>query len=163
MILTDEQLRQILGVNAEFCPQMEYARDIEAAVLAELAKQLAEWKATAEGHKENYDVLNGNLRMQLAASQAREQQYREALEALSDAVGRFVSDEGWRQSDMDNMDAADCLLAKKPGTSALEAMIVKAGEVMRELVCSQVSLHLSERQRQAIRALPGVTMEDLQK
>ena len=36
MILSDEEIKAILGVNAAFCPHMEDARAIESAVLAKL-------------------------------------------------------------------------------------------------------------------------------
>lgn len=105
------------------------------------------------------------LEEQLAAAQAREQRYREALSVLAESVGRFVSDEGWQQLDMDNMDAADCLLALPQDTSALQAMITKAGEVMRERCAVECETHynFSNALAAAIRVLPGVTLEDLQK
>lgn len=43
---------------------------------ARLRAELVTWKQTAEAHKENFDILAGDLRMKLAAAQADAKRYR---------------------------------------------------------------------------------------
>lgn len=43
---------------------------------AALREELATWKQTAEAHKENFDILAGDLRMKLAAAQADTARHR---------------------------------------------------------------------------------------
>ena len=106
------------------------------------------------------------LRQQLAASQAREVLLREALE---DA--RTADDLNYCASGAYFTDVIDKALALPQDTTTLEAMIAKAGEVMRERCAGAVfkqakyfgyNVH-AEAVRDAASALPGVTLEDLQK
>lgn len=99
------------------------------------------------------------LRQQLTASQAREQQLRETLEF-------FFPD--WRNyNPLSWQYKAKQALSLPSDTTALSAMITKAGEVMRERVfdeCFRLGiLSLDGRFMDDIRALPGVTLDDLQK
>lgn len=57
MILTDEEIRKILGVNAMFCPQMEYAREIESAVLEKLNPRIAKLEAVLRECLESLDAV----------------------------------------------------------------------------------------------------------
>lgn len=112
-------------------------------------------------YKEERDAL----RQQLAALQAVNQQYREALEHLSLYVAYNGDD--WVQL------RAKEALATQQDTSALEAMIAKAGEVMRERCFDSVQAEMGEQyidsphwyvaeaRRDTISTLPGVTLEDL--
>ena len=47
--------------------------------IEQLESEVAKWKTTAELHKENYDVLIGDLRMKLAEREATIQKLKEAL------------------------------------------------------------------------------------
>jgi hypothetical protein len=110
------------------------------------------------------------LRQQLAASQAREQQYRDAIESYLAAndPSEFVCVCDFSVGHL----CGPCFahkqqtplrksLAKPQDTSALQAIIAKAGEVMREW-CAEKAFPRGILE-DAIRALPGVTLEDLQK
>lgn len=102
------------------------------------------------------------LRQQLAASQAREQQMREQVEsAFRDG---FRSPETYNDTVLNNEDDAWCrseafaTLSLPYDTTALEAMIAEAGEVMRER-CERESWLMAP----VLRSIPGVTLEDLRK
>ena len=127
------------------------------------------------------DAELSELRQQLAAAQAREQQYREALENCrllaarhrkeewAAHVLRFCGDAGVIGSPIRNTD-----------TTALEAMIQKAGEVVKKQCVYAINTQKNPAQTSyanglvfdpannmvdkcacAIRALPGVTLSDL--
>lgn len=109
----------------------------------------------------------GELREQLAASQAREQQFREALigahkalEAIGDemTVGDRYTNAG--QYLIDSLCPSREALALPSDTTALEALIAKAGEVMRERCWHSVPFGQIAICG-AIRALPSITLEDL--
>ena len=130
---------------------VEMAERIEALEAELAATQATGWRKAKE-RIEQLEAHNAKL--------------REALGVLSESVGRFVSDEGWQQLDMDNMDAAYCLLAQPTDTTALEALIAKAGEVMRERCAVRAIetgdyMSVGKHVAGAIRALPGVTLDDL--
>ena len=112
------------------------------AEIEHLDRTKAEWKNTAKLLDEKLAVL-----------QAVNQQYREALE---DA--RTADDLNYCASGAYFTDVIDKTLALPQDIHALEAMIAKAGEVMRERCLERVGL-LNENQ--SIRALPGVTLEDI--
>ena len=97
-----------------------------------------------------------SLLRQIAASQAREQQLRETLEYFFPAWQKYEP-LNWKYR-------VKQALSKPTDTTALSAMITKAGEVMRERAIRSVDLtpyRLVADER--IRALAGVTLEDLQK
>ena len=108
-------------------------------------------------------ISRKDLEEQLAASQAREQVLREALENHS----------GNYKLSKDECKHIDSLLDASFDTTTLEAMIQKAGEVMRERCVGTAQDEMDEQYidsdtwyaaracRDAIRTLPGVTMEDL--
>ena len=101
-----------------------------------------------------------------AASQAREQQYRGAL-VIADNAG----DDEWHPYTPEQAKTAiGKTIALPQDTSALEAMIQKAGEVMRErcfAACNadkypnECDKSIAYDCRLAIRTLPGVTLGDL--
>ena len=95
-----------------------------------------------------------------AASPAREQQYRGAL-VIADNAG----DDEWHPYTPEQAKTAiGKTIALPQDTSALEAMIQKAGEVMRERSISTVTWPYDPNTiRGELRALPGVTLRDLQK
>lgn len=109
---------------------------------------------------------------QLAASQAREQQLRDALDNHS----------GNYKLSKEECKRIDALLDAPSDTTALESLIAKAGEVMRERcveACNEYDNRIEAmrdceyqaelagrqagamRSAAAIRALPGVTLDDL--
>ena len=79
---------------------------------------------------------------QIAANQSYAEQLRDALE--------------YHQAQTRPIQQTLEALALPQDTTALESMIAKAGEVMRERCVEEC-----DEAREAIRALPGVTMEDL--
>lgn len=125
-----------------------------------------------------------SLRQKLAASQAREQQLREALmelvscknlkseiEAIRFAGPSGYNGERWKQVALekereyikrkpDAWIAACEALATPSDTTALSAIVAKAGEVMRERCLNDI-WYMPIPQENAIRAIPGVTMDDL--
>lgn len=88
---------------------------------------------------------------QLAASQAREAKLREALEWERE----FQKDQGREVSVF-----GGSVLAQPSDTTALEAVIAKTGEVMRERCCKVLFSNPAATEI-AIRALPGVTLDDI--
>ena len=94
-----------------------------------------------------------SLLEQLAASQAREVQLREALEWERE----FQKDQG-----RDVSVFGGSVLALPSDTSALEALIAKASEVMRERCLFEADIAYHSRHCcNEIRALPGVTLDDI--
>lgn len=113
---------------------------------------------------------------QLAASQAREAQLREALEDANDFVERHSN--RWDGINGKHpytvFESSRKALALPQDTIALEAMIAEAGEVMRERCSDSAHAEMDEQYtdsspwyaaracREAIRDIPCVTLEDLQ-
>lgn len=94
-----------------------------------------------------WDFFDENL----AASQAREQQLRESI----DRIGI---------TGLDARQMADDALSATSDTTALEALIAKASEVMQEQCAQRAeceSIGYSSAIANAIRALPTVKLEDL--
>ena len=91
-----------------------------------------------------------SLRQQLAASQAREVRLREALRHLHHNARKSGANMGLA------LDVAKDALALLQDTAALEAMIAKAGECMRER-CERESWLMAP----VLRSIPGVTLEDI--
>lgn len=90
---------------------------------------------------------------ELAASQAREQQLREALHKLA-CLGN-----GAHYGTSDGNRIAQVALALPTDTSALQAIVAKAGEVMRERLLylrAEGVMYPAD-----IRALPAISLEDL--
>lgn len=138
----------IIGACREAADEIESLRQQLAEKDAEIARLKASWQS----------VAIEDMAKQLAASQAREVRLREAMEdMLSEWIYISV---GWDRVQNKTQEA----LAMPQDTSALEAMIAKAGEVMRERCVGMMpDLTVADlaHVRRAIRALPGVTLEDL--
>ena len=147
-ILTDGEILAAMtpeAVEGDWYLPQTFARAIEAAVLAKLAALDSEREA------------NALLTEQLAASQLREQQLREALEVVNNAG----DDEWYPYTPEQAKKVISEALTLPQDASAIEAMIKKAGEVMRErFMCARGNGQLYPVE---IRALPGVTLEDLRK
>lgn len=99
---------------------------------------------------------HNRLLVELAASQFREQQMREALQVAAEvhALAYRVRN------------TAINALALPQDTSAMEALIAKAGEVMRERCAHEADPFelknaLATDIAKGIRALPGLKLEDL--
>lgn len=151
--------------------------------LEQLKLQLAEKDKEIEQLKsENRDACMGlndyYFGQQLAASQAREVQLREALEDANDFVERHSN--RWDGINGKHpctvVESSRQALALPQDTTALSAMIAKAGEVMRGQCVDVIGPYGKTRYLSSyeegcedtkagidteIRALPGVTLEDL--
>lgn len=110
-----------------------------------------------------------DYKAQLAESQAREAKLREALDAVQQVANRSDGIAGWHlNGDIASWDSilpevSDALTTPSDAT-ALNELIAKAGEVMQEQCAQraeQESIGYSSSIAKAIRALPGVTLEDL--
>ena len=96
---------------------------------------------------------------QLALAQADNQRLREFAQKISEQIPE--KPDYWSSCGQcsNNADEAEDLIAQSQDVSALEAIVQKAGEVMRERcihTCRDYGLVGN-----AIRALPDVTLEDL--
>lgn len=110
---------------------------------------------------------------QLAASQAREVQLREALTCCVCAMQDYQAGIGITEMfDKGERLGRLALQSITQDTAALSAMIAKAGEVMRERCLSEIdpkyyshdlAKHVVDSCCDEIRALPGVTLGDLKK
>ena len=167
------QLSEVLEVKAAENASWNAAYNIQAEQIESLRQQLNKITEELHAHQIGHDHIIAEkdaeiehldrtkaegkntaklLDEKLAASQAREAQLREATECLlhlCDAIGM-------RHGPV--LDKARQALALPQDISALEAMIAKAGEVMRER-CERESWRMAP----VLRSIPGVTMEDLQK
>lgn len=142
------------------------AREVKyEETIAELRQQLAAANAEIERLKTvpmkyrrmafNAQLQDENreLEKQLAASQAREQPLRDELFAVL-------------VQDMPDFKARLKVYAIPADTTAIEALIAKAGEVMREW-CRKVAFDMAYADSlavdvsQTIRAIPAVTIDDL--
>ena len=124
------------------------ASEIES-LRQQLAASQAENESLRRANKECIEYFNESQK-DLAASQAREQRLRWALREYR---AFFTS-----------IPAGIDALALPQDTSELEAVVQKAGEVMRERSISTVTWPYDPNTiRGELRALPGVTLRDLQK
>ncbi len=126
-------------------------------IIEVLRQQLAEKDAEIERLNHDFRIEFGDLydsysyqKELLADSQAREHQLREALR-----YGKIYTPKGSLASGV-----VAAALAQPQDTSALEALITKAGEVMRERCTVRAGLFGSVPY-DVIHTLPGVTLEDL--
>lgn len=134
----------------EYCPSIETLRRQLAEKDGEIERLKEEVRVTKEeDFPRKVKAVANNWRITLATSQAREVKLREAL-SIAVVGGDYLKSE---------RDQFDKLLAQPTDTSALEAMIQKAGEVMRERCLPGTSSMFASR----IRLLPQVTLEDIQK
>ena len=122
----------------------------------------------------------GEMLEKLAASQTRERQLREALKAAAGKFHNYAEYHSMKERTRDNIEKiernmalarmCDEALDTPTDTSALEAMIQKAGEVMRERCLSEIDpkyythgllKEVVEGCCGDLRSLPNVTLEDL--
>ena len=117
------------------------------AEIEHLDRTKAEWKNTAK-------VLGEKL----AASQAREAKLRGQILRMIDRWWPFVHKELFASDTARDLyrEASDSIQPPHV-TSALEALIAKAGEVMRERCLAEINYN----NHVEVRALPCVTLEDL--
>lgn len=151
-----QQLADTETQRVNWMMQCKRQGDNAQAVINELRQQLAEKDAEIEHldrTKAEWKNTAKFLDEQLAASQAREQQLREALQ---DA--RTADDISYCASGDYFTDVIDAALALPQDITALSTLIAKAGEVMRER-CERESWLMAP----VLRSIPGVTMEDLEK
>lgn len=102
------------------------------------------------------------LREQLAAEQAKNVELREEFQSFIDSHEECEDFDGFTAQivSMDDYHSATGALEASPSdTSALEAIVKKAGEKMRERI--RIAGTQGWLNKEVIRALPGVTLDDL--
>lgn len=146
----NEQLRQKLAKKDAEIERIKLDHEACCVIVADMhAAAVGEIRGPIIGVIE--DVAD--VRQQLVACQAREQQLREALRKIAD-----LRNLGKIEPEVVAFEA----LALPQDTTALQAMIAKAGEVMRERCREDVALCYDTYGVVAdLRYLPGVTLEDL--
>ena len=161
---TIETLRQQLEM-AEAC----LAGD--NALIVGLKNDIAEKDAEIERLKaysvtRTHQLLDGIIAE--SAGQAREQQLREALQTYIDEHEECTDADDWMAMtcSMGAHHVADEALAQPQDTTALSTMIAKAAEVMRERCVRELfgrftPVDTARILSEAIRAIPGVTLEDI--
>lgn len=133
------------------------------AVIENLRRQLAEKDAEILKLNQMYPATAYTVKIekQLTASQLREQQLKGAyvlLENFAQSVGGSSS--FWEDMN-DKLEPASVIANFWPSdTSALEALIRKAGEVMLER-CVYAADNPMWETEDSIRAIPGVTLDDV--
>lgn len=106
-------------------------------------------------------------KVMLADSQLREQRLMDTLSGIADRAFDVLKQapSQYYQGLKNIMERACAAKAPPQDPSELEAMIAKAGEVMRERVFKEVRTHYlwtsADKAHETIRLLPSVTMEDL--
>lgn len=151
----DSSIEEVRKKSGAWKPLFDHSGDATdmAAEIERLRPLADEVQAARHVMREHNRLL-----VELSASQAREQQLREALLTIR----QYWNDD--EQESHDRCNRAMEALATPQDTSALEALIAKAGEVMRERCADFVQFQWDEAgAAYEIRALPGVTLEDLQK
>ena len=148
--------------------------------LAEANVEIERLKAEERSHNMEYGDVHDSYTeasLKLAASQAREQELRGAFQTYIDEHEECTDADDWMAMtcSMEAHHVADEALAQPADTTALQAMIAKAGEVMRERCAKACTDRSAETDAddfdewdqsnyscaEAIHALPGVTLEDL--
>lgn len=152
---TIESLREQLSVAASEILALRTAER-----LAEANAEIARLKANSV--KRTHELLDGIIAQ--AASQLRERQLREALAVVNNAG----DDEWYPYTPEQAKKAISEALDTPTDTSALEAVVAKAGEVMRERCADTAEDYNGKRGEHdgsaiahLIRAIPAVTLEDL--
>ena len=156
---TIERLREQLSVAASEILALRSANKECVEYFNEAQKDLA--VANTEIECLEFSLQRSDMecvcaKREAAASQAREQQLREAL-VIADNAG---DDEWYPYTPEQAKTAIGKALALPQDTSALAAVVQKAGEVIRERCVYAADNPLWDTE-DAIRALPGVTLEDL--
>lgn len=144
---------------------------IEAANGRHWSNAYSEWVKSDKVAQKliEYEAKNWLLETQLAASQLREQRLREASEKLLASMSGTLAESVFA---FQMLILKESLRGQPTDTSALEAVVQRAGEVMRERCLSEIDpkyythgllKEVVEGCCGDLRALPGVTMEDLRK
>ena len=153
-----------IETDSEWNPYAEHERTIES-LREQLAQKDTEIERLKAEHATAYKLVD-YWQKKSASIQAREQQLRAAL-VIVDNAG---DDEWYPYTPERAKTAIGKTIALPQDTSALEAMIQKAGEVMRErcfAACNadkypnECDKSIAYDCRLAIRTLPGVTLGDL--
>lgn len=135
-----------------------------------LLTELAEKNAEIERLERLADAIDKRAGERIAASQAMERQLREALDLLvfqhHDWGLGDVCSATFAQQNRELIQNARKALALPQDTTALKALIAKAGEVMRERCAVRAMetgdyMSVGKHVAGAIRTLPGVKLEDL--
>src|SRR5574343_1297718 len=155
--------------DATWCKDQINANDIKYVradiAEAELTAARAEIeRLMAYNETRTAEVLAATQR--LAAEQAKNVELREALESAINGLTWWMDNMPHDVTDVDfaEIDALQEALAAPSDTSALEAIVKKAGEVMRRWATDQEMLKGHAGPLivvYAIRALPAVTLDDL--
>lgn len=95
-------------LREEILGHSEWAR--EKCVAAEALNYIEQLEAE---NKRLRDALEGcqQLEAKVATLEADREKLLQLLESAVEVIGRFVSDEGWAQSDMDKLDNIDAVIA----------------------------------------------------
>lgn len=147
---------QIDSLMLEYCPD-----EMTEEQIAEWSKHQVVSDANDSVHYEAQDSgqeANAVLTEQLALSQLREQQMRKAL-IYAQRSTCLAADDAPDSPIGKLYDVVSFAVEQPTDTSALEAMIQKAGEVMRERII--VEMRSPFASPSAIRALPLITLGDL--
>ena len=138
---------------------------IIADMQAQLDAAMAEIKRLSAISKDNYYKLQQwkgaclEAEHKLAAEQAKNAGLREVLRSAEDYM---FGPTAWEPEDEALfLKALTEALSTPSDTSALEAYVAKAGEVMRERVVETILASAHGFPMREIRALPGVTLADI--
>ena len=149
-----------IETDSEWNPYAEHEQTIES-LREQLSVAASEILALRSANKQCVEFFEESQK-NLAASQAREMQLRDALVVVNNAG----DDEWYLYTPEQAKRAVSETLALPQDTSALGVVIQKAGELMRER-CRKVAFgkayadSMAEDVSNVIRALPGVTLGDL--
>ena len=159
MCMLQESTTQQLRDEIEYLRKQLAEKDAEIARLRKEQEQYGPDKVAIQKQAwveaDRQRQIN-ELRQQLAASQTKKRQLREAIGICMKEIESWYDEVGY---DRFNHPEVNKALALPQDTSALEAVVQRAGEVMRERVMrarGNGQLYPVE-----IHALPGVTLEDL--
>lgn len=148
-----------------------YKRGFQSAdIMEQQQKRIAELEAQLAANNPLLDEAANAIDIyenQLAESQALEAVLREALDAVQQVANRSEGIAGWHlNGDLASWDEllpeVEQALSQPTDDSALKAIVQRAGEVMRER-CESMLRYQGGFNLDLVHALPGVTLEDLQK
>lgn len=150
------------GTNLHTADQLTEAYE---AGVASLDAEVNDWRSQA--HRSQSEADNAiaecdQLRAKLAAEQAKNVGLREKVQKFIDSLEECTDFEGFTAyiATMDDYHEAVEALSTQSDTSALEAIVKKVDELVRER-CIGEFLNRTHGYAKGIRALPAVTLEDL--
>lgn len=98
LVAQEDEIKLLEAENKRLCE-----------ALARISETLAD---VLDGSRvQEMQVRLGVQQDQLVALEADREKLLQLLKSASEVIGRFVSDEGWAQSDMDTMDTIDAEIA----------------------------------------------------